>query len=163
MSKNNNTNQTDLMLYWIIPHCLAGMPAPIETQLEGLRKAGLKVLVSLLDLNAKSCEEEQRLYHAGGFVRVHMPIMDGNPPTLAQTIKFSQLIDKNAAAKQPVGVHCLFGHGRTGTMLASYLVYLGLAPETAIKSVRAKNRWAIETERQERFVKSLPQLLKPQN
>ena len=44
-----------------------------------------------------------------------------------------------------VGVHCLAGKGRTGTMLATWFVRTGLTAEDAIAHVRAARPGSIET------------------
>ena len=54
---------------------------------------------------------------------------------------------------QGVAVHCLWGLGRTGTMLACYLVkYEGLTASQAISKVRQLRPYSIETEGQEEAV-----------
>ena len=57
-------------------------------------------------------------------------------------------ISKAIAAGRPVGVSCGAGLGRTGTMLACYLVSNGLDAEKAINEVRAKRPGSIETKAQ---------------
>ncbi len=64
-------------------------------------------------------------------------------------IKF---ITEAISAGRPVGVSCGAGLGRTGTILACYLVSQGFDPSTTINEVRAKRPGSIETKEQEQTI-----------
>lgn len=54
---------------------------------------------------------------------------------------------------QAVAVHCMHGHGRTGTMLACYLVKKRkISGIEAINQIRAMRHGSIETHEQEKAV-----------
>lgn len=53
-----------------------------------------------------------------------------------------------------LGIHCMGGRGRSGTVAAMLLIDLGLNAEKAIIAVRAARPGAIETGEQEQFVRS---------
>lgn len=58
-----------------------------------------------------------------------------------------------APSSQAVGVHCALGFGRTGTMLACYLVKeRGLAAGDAVAEIRRLRPGSIETYEQEKAV-----------
>lgn len=54
---------------------------------------------------------------------------------------------------QGVAVHCMHGHGRTGTMLACYLVKnMKMSGIEAIRKIRKLRQGSIETQEQEKAV-----------
>lgn len=60
---------------------------------------------------------------------------------------------------QGVGVHCMHGHGRTGTMLACYLLTKNnnITGDEAIKMIREMRPGSIETASQEKTVRNFHQ------
>jgi atypical dual specificity phosphatase len=54
--------------------------------------------------------------------------------------------------QQPVAVFCEAGLGRTGTVIAAYLIQKGQSAREAISLVRAKEPSAVETAAQIKFL-----------
>ncbi len=154
------------LLWWVIPGVLAGMPMPYlhperrmnhggplnayPDELPNLYSAGIRAVVSLLNIPSDAA-----VYESAGFSYLCLPIPDGGAPTLSQAHQFYLFAIAQRAAHRPVAVHCEAGIGRTGTMLASYLIRLGDDAKTAISRVRAVEPRAIETPRQVAFLEQL--------
>ena len=85
---------------------------------------------------------------------LYEPVPDGTGPGLDQIDRMVRFIDTEIETwERPVVVTCLAGLGRTGTVLASYLVFVGYKPEDAIKLIRQVRPGSIETVDQEDTIK----------
>lgn len=142
--------------YWVIPQVLAGTSRPggrygadrdgiqLAADLGWLRVQGIGALLSLTEaaLDAPALERH-------GFAVLHIPVVDMTPPSPAQLAEALAFIDRQRAADRAVAVHCLAGQGRTGTVLAAYLIRGGASPERAIAELRAACPHAVENPLQE--------------
>jgi atypical dual specificity phosphatase len=70
------------------------------------------------------------------------------PPTPEQLDQTVSAIAKAHDRQMGVGVHCGAGLGRTGVVLACYLVHKGSGAQNAIAKVRRLRPGSIETEEQ---------------
>jgi atypical dual specificity phosphatase len=80
------------------------------------------------------------------------PVPDFTPPELDQIQRMIEFIDQQTAEKRPVVVSCYAGIGRTGTVLACYLVHRGASPEDAINRIRELRQGSVQTPEQEAAV-----------
>ena len=71
---------------------------------------------------------------------------------MEQAREFVDFVDGELSNNRPVAVHCEAGLGRTGTMLAVYLISKGENSGSAIKRVREAENSAIETIKQILFL-----------
>jgi atypical dual specificity phosphatase len=147
---------------WIIDGKLAGHQAPSSEQdLTWLKEQGILALVRMAEKN-KSRINGSQVEHVG-LLDCHEPVPDFTAPKQEQTNRMIAFITEALSKGRPVGVSCGAGLGRTGTILACYLVTEGLSPEVAIKEVRSKRPGSIETEEQEKAIRTFATSVRPRD
>ena len=129
---------------WLIEGKLAGSGGLIHhEELVWLREQGIGAIMSLTE---RSLRREKMLLHRLdplGFTYRHIPIVDETAPSQAQVDEFVGFVDEMLGQGRAVLVHCRGGYGRTGTMLACYLVSRGWGAEQAMAEVRARRPGSI--------------------
>ena len=138
---------------WLIEKRLAGVSYPCsEDAVALLKKLGVRALLSLSEESAP--EYLLRKYQIQW---KHLPVVDLTAPTLEQVTRALSIIDDFLARDLPVAVHCQAGLGRTGTVLACYLVAQGSSAQDAIQQVRTERPGSIETPEQEAVIEAFAQ------
>lgn len=133
---------------WLLEDSLVACRYPRgDSALRELADRGVTLL-----LNLHERRHPPELLARYGLAELHLPVRDFTPPTLEQLERGVAAIEQAAASKQKVAVHCGGGLGRTGTLLACYLVKGGLGPAEAIAQVRAVRPGSVETPQQEAAV-----------
>ncbi len=155
-----------LDLWWVIPDVLAGTSIPFlhperphtpaaslhafTDELPALWQAGVRAVVCLLNMPGAA-----PTYTAAGFAFLLLPVADGAAPSLEQFSDFLAFVDAQRSLGHPVAVYCEAGIGRTGTLLAGYLIASGSPIDAAITLVRSLRQGAVETRQQMRFLYGL--------
>ncbi len=135
-----------------MPGLAGGSQGPRSSKdLAQLRGIGVQALVRLEPgALAQSLHAEAE---AMGLDDLQEPMDDFTPPTLEQLKRIVGYIEERLKEGKSVGVSCTFGKGRTGTVLACWLVSTGLDADTAINLVRRLRPGSIETDGQEEAVR----------
>ena len=131
---------------WMIDGVLAGMALP-DDLVGALAFLGEQGIGTLVSLTRKPFDEV--IVNGYGLDYHHLPVPDFSPPTQQQVDAFVRIVDEARSSGEGVAVHCIAGMGRTGTMLACYLVSQGEDPLDAIRRVRRLRPGSIETDEQE--------------
>lgn len=145
---------------WFKPGELAGMGKPgllrdIEDDLASIALEGISLLVTLTEEAPPVAP-----LRSFGLASRHFPIVDMNVPAIGATTALCRDIVRAIANGERVAIHCHAGLGRTGTILASVLVYEGMSAADAIASVRRVEPKSIQNRAQESFVERFEESLR---
>ena len=135
--------------FWLIPQKIAGGSIPKEfLDIELLQKKKIRHIISLILDPSKI----QGLI-TNKDIKLHsIPIKDWGIPSHSQIQQFLSIVTENLTKNESIYVHCYGGCGRTGTMLAIYLVHSGYTSSDALLKVRELRPCSVETEEQENIV-----------
>jgi atypical dual specificity phosphatase len=147
--------------YWLIDGLLAGCPRPgargrndagpaeLDDDLRWLKRQGIGALLSLTE---RPLAIGALARH--GLAELHLPVNDLTAPHPDQIADALAYIDHHAAWSRAVAVHCLMGQGRTGTILAAWLIRSGQPCDAAIAHLRDICPGAIGSQSQERALEA---------
>ena len=150
---------TLLRFYWLMEDELAGCSLPggaaaratyvdqsaMAADLSWLRHdRGISSLLTLTEVALDAA-----LVATYGIEALHLPIVDLAPPTPEQFLTALDFIDRKRSQGKAVAVHCLMGQGRTGSILAAYLIRMGMSPGEALRELRVICPGAVENPAQE--------------
>ena len=128
---------------WVIHGSLAGAQGPVQNrELVFLKLRDVRAIVRM-DSQTISGESAE-------LVDFFEPVPDFTAPSLDQIERIVGFISQQIETwERPVVVTCRAGLGRTGTVLACYLVHEGYSADKAINLVRELRPNSIETGKQE--------------
>lgn len=137
---------------WLVPGRLGGAQQPgivqsIEVDLQALRRCGVTVLITLTEKDLPQLPLQQH-----GLRNLHLPVHDQEPPTVAQIQMLLARMSAMLRAGEVLAVHCLAGLGRTGTVLAAWLVREGLTAQEALRRVRLVESRYVQSRAQEELL-----------
>ena len=137
---------------WLKRGVLAGTPRPgiffdLRYDLDALKRVGITALVSLTQTPV-----EEDVCAEYGIKCQRSPIPDMGAPSIQQATAICEAMDRMIDDDDVVAVHCRAGLGRTGTVLASYLIWEGADALSALETVRRiEPRW-VQSEQQTAFL-----------
>src|SRR5687768_11401463 len=130
---------------WIVSDRLLASRFPASNDdLSALRECGARVIINLTD----RCHDARTLLKLG-ISEVNLPVPDFTAPSPETLDAAVACIADAHARSETVAIHCHAGLGRTGTVVAAWLVTQGFGAEAAIARVRSLRPGSIETASQE--------------
>ncbi len=133
---------------WLVENKLAALSYPeSEDAFTILWKIGIRALLNLAEVPLPG-----EILKKVGILTEHIPIVGYTAPTRHQVEQALAMIHFCLDRNMPVAVHCDAGLGRTGTILACYLVGQGTSADRAITTIREWRPGSIEIPEQEAVV-----------
>ena len=132
---------------WIIEKKLAGSAIPTsKEEVDWLKEEGVKSIVTIREepLDDDWIDDIEYL---------HIHSNDMGVPEFDDLIFSVDFIHRQLENNEPVMVHCLAGLGRTGTILACYLIkYKKMSADDAITKIRKERSGSIQSYSQEEII-----------
>jgi len=140
-------------LHWVRSNLLAGMPRPgllvdVEEDVAGLFSLGIGTLVSLEETQNVPSE----LLGRYSIDSISLPIPDMGAPSIEEARRLCTEIARRTKAGRSVAVHCRAGLGRTGTILAAFLILEGASALDALETVRCVQPRFVQSDEQIEFL-----------
>jgi len=132
---------------WLIKNKLAGSAIPTSIkEIDWVIEQGVKSIVTIREEPLDDDWIKNVNY-------LHVMSNDMGVPEFDDLTFAVDFIHRRLNDKEPVMVHCLAGQGRTGTILASYLVkYENMSADEAIEKVREIRPGSIQSYPQEEMI-----------
>lgn len=131
---------------WVESGTLAGSGYPASrAQVEWLVKQGIKAILTLT-------EQPLPGTHIDGFglTVMNVPMRDHQVPGTDALLKGVKFIEEQVQVGRPVAVHCMAGEGRTGCVLAAYLIRTrGMSADEALTTLRKTKEAFVEWKQEE--------------
>ena len=132
---------------WVIDSKLAGSAIPTsKEEVDWIKQEGVKSIVTIREepLDDEWLDDVNYL---------HVHSNDMGVPEFDDLVSSVDFIHERIGNNEPVMVHCLAGLGRTGTILACYLIkYDKMSSDDAIQKIRKERHGSIQSFSQEEMI-----------
>jgi atypical dual specificity phosphatase len=142
---------------WVIEGKLAGCGLPVSQDEFGwVVDQGIKSIVTVREIALPS-----DWFNGGDIDYLHLAVEDFGAPNMEELVQAVDFIDQQIRSGKPVMVHCAAGKGRTGAVLAAYLVKKqNITADQAIEKVRGMRPGSVQSISQETAVSMYEKYLK---
>jgi atypical dual specificity phosphatase len=142
---------------WVIEDKLAGSGLPVtENEFKWVVDKGIKSIVTVREVPLPS-----EWFDGGDIDYLHLRVEDFGAPTVEEMDEVVNFIDKTISSGRAVLVHCAAGKGRTGAVLAAYIVKKqNLTAKHAIQKIRIMRPGSVQSIMQETALSMYEKYLK---
>jgi len=142
---------------WVIDGKLAGCGLPVTAdELGWVVDQGIKSIVTVREIALPT-----DWFNGGDINYLHLAVEDFGAPNIEELVQAVDFIDQQISSGRPVMVHCAAGKGRTGAVLAAYLIKKQkLTAEQAIEKLRGIRPGSVQSISQETAVSMYEKYLK---
>ena len=119
-------------LRWITENIAVGTAPSSKSALKTIRRAGVEVILNL----CAECGNLHEVERAAGFIVYWLPIPDASVPELDEMDDALEWLIAQLDSEKKALVHCRFGVGRSGTIIAAYLLKKGLSLEHVLEKMK---------------------------
>ncbi len=136
---------------------LAGCGLPVsEDEFEWLLRQGIMSIITVREVPLPA-----EWFNGSDVSYLHLDVEDFGAPTIEELDSSVKFIEEQMARGRSVMVHCAAGKGRTGAVLAAYLVKIeNLGAEDAIEKLRTIRPGSVQSIVQETAVAMYEKYLK---
>jgi atypical dual specificity phosphatase len=148
---------------WVIKDKLAGSGIPLTyPQFLWVLAHGITTIITVREVPLPAQWLTNNINHGNKLDYFHLKVEDYGAPSLEELDITVDYIKKQIDRAKPVMVHCAAGKGRTGTILAAYLLKKeeNLDAEKAIMKIRKLRPGSVQSETQKKCIESYEQYIK---
>jgi atypical dual specificity phosphatase len=142
---------------WVVEGKLAGCGLPVsEEEFKWVVDNGIKSIITAREVPLPS-----EWFDGGDIDYMHLRVEDFGAPTVEELDVAVDFIDQKISSGRPVLVHCAAGKGRTGAVLAAYIIKKQkLTAKQAIEKIRILRPGSVQSITQETALSMYEKYLK---
>jgi atypical dual specificity phosphatase len=143
---------------WVMEGKLAGSGLPVsEEEFRWLFEKGIKSIVTIREVPLPS-----KWFDGKDIDYLHLKVEDYGAPSVEDMNETVDYIENKISSGKPVLIHCAAGKGRTGALLAAYLIKKeNLTAKQAIEKIRLMRPGSVQSLTQETALSMYEKYLNP--